>query len=95
MDTNDLDKIMEQRRKVAALKAKVGIWETPPKGWMTMEAIAKQLGVTVRGAQYKMNPWIDAGLIQVKTYRIQSRVISKPTPHYKLDPQVAKAYGIR
>lgn len=95
MDTRDLDKLMEQRRKVAALKAKVGILEAPPKGWFTMETIGKQLGVSPRAALQKMAPWIDAGMVQTKTFRIQRRIITKPIPHYKLDPQVAKAYGIR
>lgn len=95
MDTRDLDKLMAQRRRVAALKAKVGLMEAPTKGWMTMEAIGKQLRVSPRAALQKMAPWIDAGMVQTKTFCIQRRMITRPIPHYKLNPEVAKAYGIR
>lgn len=95
MDTKDLDSQMSQRRRIAALKAKVGLWEAPGKGWHTMDAIAKQMGLGNRAAQYTLKPWIEKGMVEIKSFRIQNRVIACQVPHYKLHPAVAKAYGIK
>lgn len=97
MNTKDLDKQMAQRRKAAivALKAKHGIIEAAPAGWFTMRELSQMFKRNLRAVQYEMQPWIDMGKIEVKPYRVLTGVFTKSVPHYRLDDELVKAYGLK
>jgi hypothetical protein len=97
MNTKELDRQTALRRKAAivALKARHGIIETAPAGWFTMRDIAKMMGKQLRVAQTEMQPWVDMGKVEVRHFRALTGAFNKSIPHYRLDEELVKAYGLK
>lgn len=92
MNTRELDRVM--LRKIAAVRLKKGIDKPAPPGWITTKTLAKLLNRSGRWARDTVAEWCRANLCKVEHFKSVCTIRSMVVPHYLLDPEVAKAYGL-
>jgi len=99
MKTNHLDEHLANKRRqimknVNKLKADLGLIEAAPDGWITSEWMGKHMNMTARNARNIFRGWQDKGMCDVAFFTIKAGMTIRPVPHYKLNPKIAKAYGL-
>jgi len=57
--------------------------ETPPPGWATARAIADDSGKSLAQASKVLRAAVDAGLVEVRSFRINTGGKVYPVPHYR------------
>lgn len=99
MDTTKLNKhtarLSEKRNaRIAQLKEKFGFEDPVPEGWLTARQIAQRMKCEPRNVLHHAHYWADHGKCEVRKFKTRTLSEWKFVPHYKFDPEVAKALGI-
>ena len=94
MKTRGLDEQLAHRKRIAALRAKLEMDEAPPAGWITCAQFASHLDKSHRWAWEQLQGWIRKDLCEVKKFKVLTPLSYKYLPHYRLNAEVAEAYGL-
>ena len=58
--------------------------ETPDKEFYTARQLGRMWNINSRTASTRIQRCIEAGIIEVKNFRIKSGMVTRPIPHYKI-----------
>ena len=72
--------------KLKKLQMLVNKWqvETPDKDFYTARQLGKMWNINERTASTRIQRCIEAGLIEVKNFKIKSGMVTRPIPHYRI-----------
>lgn len=94
------DKLNQHTRSLAKnrverlneLKRKMGVIPEIPAGWMTARQIAERLDVVERTALNLVYEWARLGKCETRKFQASCGLGEmRRVPHYRFDPEVAKA----
>lgn len=58
--------------------------ETPEKGFYTARQLGKIWDIDERTASTRIKRCTEAGLIEVKNFKVKSGMVTRPIPHYRV-----------
>lgn len=58
--------------------------ETPDKGFYTARQLGKIWDIDERTASTRIKRCTEAGLIEVKNFKVKSGMVTRPIPHYRV-----------
>jgi predicted ArsR family transcriptional regulator len=58
--------------------------EEPEQGFHTARQLGKMWGINERTASTRIKRCTEAGLIEVKNFKVKSGMVIRPIPHYRI-----------
>lgn len=58
--------------------------EKPEKGFFTRAELCKAWNISEKQGNRKLKNFIDSGLVETKTFKVTSGMVTRPIPHYRI-----------
>jgi len=74
------------KTKLEKLEKMLNKWavEEPDNGFYTARVLCKMWGIDERTASTRIKRCTEAGLVEMKKFKVKSGMVIRPIPHYKI-----------